>query len=70
MFIRFSDQEDIEVYQPTSTNTAGTFRLDDGTTIIGAVRAKDYILVVTDTAAYTIQFVGPPYTFQYKKSRF
>ena len=67
MFIRFSDQEDIEVYEPTSTNTAGTFRLDDGTTIIGAVRAKDYILVITDTAAYTIQFVGPPYTFSIRK---
>ena len=67
MFIRFSDQEDIEDYDPTSTNTAGTFRLDDGTSIIGAVRAKDYILVVTDTAAYTIQFVGPPFTFSIRK---
>ena len=67
MFIRFSDQEDIEVYEPTSTNTAGTFRLDDGTTIIGAVRAKDYILVVTDTAAYTIQYVGTPFTFSIRK---
>ena len=67
MFIRFSNQEDIEDYLPTSTNTAGTFRLDDGTTIIGAVRAKDYILVVTDTAAYTIQFVGPPFTFSIRK---
>ena len=67
MFIRFSDQEDIEDYVPTSTNTAGTFRLDDGTTIVGAVRAKDYILVITDTAAYTVQFVGPPYTFSIRK---
>jgi hypothetical protein len=67
MFIRFSDQENIEEYEPTSTNTAGTFRLDDGTTIVGAVRAKDYILVITDTAAYTIQFVGPPYTFSIRK---
>jgi hypothetical protein len=67
MFIRFSDQEDIEVYEPTSTNTAGTFRLDDGTTIVGAVRAKDYILILTDTAAYSIQFVGSPYTFSIRK---
>lgn len=67
MFIRFSDQEDIEIYEPTSTNTAGTFRLDDGTTIIGAVRAKDYILVITDTAAYTIQYVGTPFTFSIRK---
>ena len=67
MFIRFSDTEDIEVYNPTSTNTAGTFRLDDGTTIVGAVRAKDYILVLTDMAAYQIQFVGTPYTFSIRK---
>jgi hypothetical protein len=67
MFIRFSDQENIEEYDPTSTNTAGTFRLDDGTTIVGAVRAKDYILVLTDTAAYSIQFVGSPYTFSIRK---
>ena len=67
MFIRFSDQENIEEYEPTSTNTAGTFRLDDGTTIVGAVRAKDYILVLTDTAAYSIQFVGTPFTFSIRK---
>jgi len=67
MFIRFSDTEDIEVYEPTSTNTAGTFRLDDGTHIVGAVRAKDYILVLTDMAAYQIQYVGTPYTFSIRK---
>ena len=67
MFIRFSDQEDYNVYEPTSTNTAGTFRLDSGTRIIGAVRGKDYILILTDDAAYTMQFVGPPYTFSIRK---
>jgi hypothetical protein len=67
MFIRFSDTEDIEVYEPTSTNTAGTFRLDDGTTIVGAVRGKDYTLVLTDMAAYQIQYVGTPYTFSIRK---
>jgi hypothetical protein len=40
MFIRFSDQEDYEVYQPTSTNTAGTFRLDTGNKIVAAVSGK------------------------------
>ena len=67
MVIRFSDQEDFEVYAPTSTNTAGTFRLDAGTKIIGAVRAKDYILILTDDAAYSMQFVGPPFTFSIRK---
>jgi hypothetical protein len=67
MFIRFSDQEDYNVYAPTSTNTAGTFRLDDGTKIVGAVKAKDYILILTDNAAYQMRFVGPPYTFSINK---
>jgi len=67
MFIRFSDQEDYSIYAPTSVNTAGTFRLDDGTEIRAAVQAKDYILVITDTAAYTMQFVGAPFTFSIRK---
>ena len=67
MFIRFSDQESTSDYSPTSTNTAGTFRLDDGTRIMGAIKGKDYILVLTDTAAYEMQFVGPPFTFSIRK---
>ena len=63
MFIRFSDQEDRADYTPVSTNTAGTFRLDSGNAIVGGLRAKDYIFILTDTSAYTMQFVGPPFTF-------
>jgi hypothetical protein len=67
MFIRFSNQEDINTWNPTVTNTAGTFRLDTGNEIIGAVQGKDYIFVLTDQAAYTIQFVGPPFTFSIRQ---
>ena len=67
MFIRFSNQEDINTWSPTVTNTAGTFRLDTGNEIIGALQGKDYILVLTDQAAYTIQFVGPPFTFSIRQ---
>jgi hypothetical protein len=67
MFIRFSDQEDISDYTPTSVNTAGSFRLDSGTKIVGAVKGKDYTFVVTDTSAYVIQFVGPPFTFSVRQ---
>ena len=63
MFIRFSDQEDITSYAPTSINTAGTLRLDSGTKIVGAVPGKDYMLILTNTSAYAVQFVGPPFTF-------
>ena len=67
MFIRFSDQENFNVYQPTAINTAGTFRLDKGNEIIGAVSGKDYTLVLTDSSAYVIQYVGPPYTFSVRQ---
>jgi hypothetical protein len=67
MFIRFSDQENYSVYQPTSVNTAGTFRLDTGNKIIAAVSGKDYNLILTDQAAYTMQFVGPPFTFSIRQ---
>jgi hypothetical protein len=67
MFIRFSNQEDLNTYAPTATNTAGTFRLDQGNTIVAAVSGKDYTLVLTDTSAYVIQFVGPPFTFSIKQ---
>jgi hypothetical protein len=67
MFIRFSDQEDRTDYQPTSVNTAGTFQLDSGTQIMGAVQGKDYTFVGTDTSAYIMQFVGPPFTFSIRQ---
>jgi hypothetical protein len=67
MFIRFSDQEDINTWAPTATNTAGTFLLDQGNEIITAVQGKDYVLVLTDQAAYAIQFVGPPFTFSLRQ---
>jgi len=67
MFIRFSDQENFNQYQPTAINTAGTFRLDKGNEIVGAVSGKDYTLVLTDSSAYVIQYVGPPFTFSIRQ---
>ena len=63
MFVRFSNQEDLNTYAPTSTNTAGTFRLDTGNKIVAAIQGKDYVFCLTDQAAYVIQFVGPPFYF-------
>jgi hypothetical protein len=67
MFVRFSSQEDINTWNPTATNTAGTFTLDQGNEIVTAVQGKDYVLVLTDQAAYVMQFVGPPYTFSLRQ---
>ena len=67
MFIRFSDQEDINTYTPTATNTAGTQRLADGSQIRGAIRGRDAIYVWTDTALFTQRFIGPPFTFGFSQ---
>ena len=67
MFVRFSDQENLNEYAPTAINTAGTFRLDTGNKITAALQGKDYVFVLTDLAAYIIQFVGPPFTFSVRQ---
>jgi len=67
MFIRFSVNEQINVYDVLATNTAGTFRLQDGTKIVGAIKAKENILVWTDNALYTMKFVGAPFTFGFEQ---
>ena len=67
MFIRFSDQENINDYFPTSTNTAGTFRLDSGSEIRATSKGKDYTFIGTDSAAYIMQFIGTPFTFSIRQ---
>ena len=67
MFIRFSDQETINTFAPTAINSAGSQRLQDGTKIMGAIKAKDNILVWTDTALYTMKHVGAPFTFGFEQ---
>ena len=67
MFIRFSDQENLNIYQPTAINAAGSQRLQDGTKIMGALIAKENILVWTDNALYSMKFVGAPFTFGFEQ---
>jgi len=67
MYIRWSDQEDINTYTPTATNTAGTQRIADGTRIVGAIRGRDAIYVWTDNALFIMRFVGAPFTFSFQQ---
>jgi hypothetical protein len=67
MFIRFSADESINEYTIQATNTAGSQRLQDGTKIVGALVAKENILVWTDNALYTMKFVGAPFTFGFEQ---
>lgn len=67
MFVRFSDQEDINDFIPTATNTAGGQRLNDGSRIVTAIRSRGQILIFTDTALHGMQFIGIPYTFGFQQ---
>jgi len=70
LFIRFSDQENIDQtdsYTVTANNTAGTQRLADGSRIMGAIKGRDAIYVWTDTALFLMQFVGAPFTFSFQQ---
>jgi len=63
MLIRFSSQESATDWTPTATNTAGDIRLAKGSEIITATPTSRQILVWTDQALYSMQFLGPPFTF-------
>ena len=63
LLIAFSSQESVTDWEPTSTNTAGSLRLSSGSQIVGGLRARQEILIWTDTALYSMQFVGAPFTF-------
>ncbi len=63
MLVAFSDQENELDFEPLTTNTAGSLRLSSGSSIIGGVKARQETLIWTDTALYSMQFIGPPFTF-------
>jgi hypothetical protein len=63
LFLRFSSQEDTSTWSPASTNTAGSFRIQDGSKIITTLRSRGSILIWTDTSLHSLQFIGPPFIF-------
>lgn len=65
MFIAWTDQENPQVWYPTVTNQAGSYRLTYGSRIIMAVKTRQEILVFTDTALYSQQFLGSPYVYNF-----
>jgi len=67
MFIRFSSQENINEYTPTAENSAGTQRLAAGSRIIGAKLGRNALYVWSDTALFTMRFVGTPFTFAFEQ---
>ena len=63
MFIRWSDQEDPFTWIPAVTNQAGSIRLSHGSEIITTVQTRQEIVVFTDSAVYSLQYLGPPFVW-------
>jgi hypothetical protein len=66
LLIRWSDQESFAVWYPAVTNQAGSYRLSHGSQIITAMQTRQEILVLTDSAIYSMQYLGPPYVWSFQ----
>lgn len=64
MLIRWSAQEDFQTWYPAVTNQAGSIRLSHGSKIHTAIQTRQEVVVFTDQAVYSLQYVGPPYVWQ------
>jgi hypothetical protein len=60
MLIRWSDQESAVNWTPAATGQAGSLRLSRGSEIVGILQVRQEFLVWTDTALYSLQYLGPP----------
>ena len=63
MLIRWSNQESLTVWYPAVTNQAGSVRLSHGSKIVTTLQSRQEILVFTDQAVYSLQYLGPPYVW-------
>ena len=63
MQVRWSDQNTLATWQPLITNQAGGVRLSHGSAIVTALQTRQEILVWTDAALYTFQYLGAPYVW-------
>lgn len=67
LLIRWSNQEDVANWTPSTTNTAGDFRLTSGSYIVTGQATRDEVLVWTDVSLHSMRFSGPPYTFDIRQ---
>lgn len=66
LLVRWSDQEDYAVWNPAATNQAGSYRLSTGSSIVAYQQTRQEILVWTDAALYSMQYLGPPYIWGFQ----
>jgi len=62
--VAWSDLEDNTVWTPSSTNLAGSIKLQTSGRIITAKRVRGQNLILTDIDAHTLTYVGQPFVYQ------
>jgi hypothetical protein len=63
MLIRWSAQDDIYNWTPDATNQAGFIRISHGSEIVTTIQTRQEIVMFTDSAIYSLQYLGPPYVW-------
>jgi hypothetical protein len=63
LLIRWSDQQSVTTWNPQITNQAGSITLSHGSTIVAAIQTRQEIVVLTDAAIYSMQYLGAPYVW-------
>jgi hypothetical protein len=66
MFICWSDQERPDIWYPDATNQAGSYTLSHGSQIVSVIQTRQEFLVITDSAIYSMQYLGPPYVWGFQ----
>jgi len=66
LLVRWSNQEDYGTWTPVITNQAGSFQLSSGSQIMAVLQTRQEILVLTDTAIYSMQYLGPPFVWGFQ----
>lgn len=66
LLVRWSDQANPYQWVPQLTNQAGQYTLGNGSYIMGARATRQEILVWTDSALYSMQYIGTPYVWGFQ----
>jgi hypothetical protein len=66
MLVRWSDQENPYQWVPESTNQSGEFALSNGSFIMCGRTTRQEILIWTNSAIYSMQYLGPPYVWGFQ----
>ena len=67
LLIRWCDVGDYNAWTGLVTNQAGSYRIPKGSKIIQGIQGPQQGLIWTDLAVWAMQYVGPPYIYQFNE---